>query len=165
MNDKQQDTGELVDRTPNGQFVPGHSITGPGRPRKGMSESEKVRALIEPHKADIINKLVELAKAGDPQSIKLCLERLAPAPRPEAEMVVVPGLKEAGTMQEKATAILVAVADGNVSAEAGDKLLAMLDRYGRAVVLDEHERRLRAIEGQTGTAPALPLPDDGSDLV
>jgi len=55
-----------------------------------------------------------------------------------------------------ATAILAAVADGEISAEAGDRLLRMLDTYGKAVVLDEHERRLQAIEGSKTINPALP---------
>lgn len=138
----------MSDREESGLFVPGHSIKSPGRPR-GPSAAEQVRALIEPHKEEIIAKAVELAKLGDPVSLRLCLERLAPTPRPEAEKVIVPGLKEAAGLQEKADAILAAVADGNISAEAGDKLLRILDTYGKAVVLDEHERRLRAIEGKT----------------
>ncbi|OJZ17941.1 MAG: hypothetical protein BGP21_06410 [Thiobacillus sp. 65-29] len=139
-----------VKRAEGGKLLPGHGLKSPGRPR-GKSPSEQVRDLIEPHKAEIIAKAVQLAKMGDPTSIKVCLERLAPAPRPEAEKVVVPGLKEAETLQDKATAILAAVADGEISAEAGDKLLRMLDTYAKAVVVDEHERRLRTLEGK----PAL----------
>lgn len=136
-----------VKRAEDGKLLPGHSLKSPGRPR-GPSASEQVRDLIEPHKAEIIAKAVQLAKMGDPTSIKVCLERLAPIPRPEDEKVVVPGLKDALTLKDKATAILAAVADGQISATAGDKLLRMLDTYGKAVVLDEHERRLRAIEGK-----------------
>ncbi|MDZ7594408.1 MAG: hypothetical protein U0932_07130 [Thiobacillus sp.] len=146
------------ERAEDGTFLPGHSMKSPGRPR-GPSASEQVRALIEPHKAAIIAKAVELAKLGDAASIKLCLERLAPTPRPEDEKVVVPGLKDALTLKDKATAILAAVADGQISATAGSHLLRMLDTYGKAVVLDEHERRLRAIEGkssQDGAPAALP---------
>ena len=40
------------------------------------------------------------------------------------------------------------MAAGQISATAGDKLLRMLDTYSKAVVLDEHERRLQAIEGK-----------------
>lgn len=136
-----------VERDEAGKLLPGHGLKSPGRPR-GKSPSEQVRDLIEPHKEAIIAKAVQLATMGDPTSIKVCLERLAPAPRPEAEKVVVPGLKEAKTLQDKATAILAAVADGQISAEAGDKLLRMLDTYAKAVVVDEHERRLRALEGK-----------------
>jgi hypothetical protein len=148
----------MTGRTDGGLFVPGHSVKSPGRPR-GPSAAEEIRALIEPHKAEIIAKAVELAKMGDPVSLRLCLDRLAPTPRQEAEKVVVPGLKEAATLQEKATAILAAVADGEISAEAGDRLLRMLDTYGKAVVLDEHERRLQAIEGSKTINPALPYED------
>lgn len=155
-----------TDREEGGRFVEGHAVKSPGRPR-GPSESEKIRALLEPKKEAVIRKLVELAEAGDPVSIRLVLERLAPVPRPEAEKVVVPGLKEAGTLQAKATAILSAVADGQISAEAGDRLLRMLDTYGKAVVLDEHERRLQAIENRRprkGPVPLLPM-GSGEDLV
>lgn len=138
-----------------GTFQPGHAFHPK---RNGPSPAEQVRALIEPHKAEIIAKAVELAKLGDAASIKLCLERLAPAPRPEDEKVVVPGLKDATTLKDKATAILAAVADGVVSAAAGEKLLRMIDTYGRAIVVDEHERRLRVIEGRT-------LQDDSTALL
>ncbi|KWW37669.1 hypothetical protein [Cupriavidus metallidurans] len=158
---------EILDPTPRGEagrFLPGQAPKSPGRPR-GPSAADQIRTLIEPHKAEIIAKAVELAKAGDPASLRLCLERLAPVPRPEAEKVVVPGLREAPTLQAKATAILAAVADGQISAEAGDKLLRMLDTYGKAVVLDEHERRLQAIEGRRRSAAPPSPPDDGADLV
>ena len=150
-------------RSPNGRFVSGHAVKSTGRP-KGPSAAEQVRALIEPHKAAIIAKAVELAKMGDPASIKLCLERLAPIPRPEDEKVVVPGLADAPTLQAKATAILAAVAAGQISATAGDKLLRMLDTYSKAVVLDEHERRLQAIEGKRPKPVAL-LHDAAEGLV
>lgn len=150
-------------RSPNGRFVAGHAVKSTGRP-KGPSAAEQVRTLIEPHKAAIIAKAVELAKMGDPASIKLCLERLAPIPRPEDEKVVVPGLADATTLQAKATAILAAVAAGQISATAGDKLLRMLDTYSKAVVLDEHERRLQAIEGKRPKPVAL-LHDAAEGLV
>lgn len=156
----------LPERTESGRFLPGHSVRSPERGR-GPSAAEQVRALIEPHKAEIIAKAVELAKLGDAASIKLCLERLAPAPRPEDEKVVVPGLKDAHTLQAKATAILAAVADGQISAAAGDKLLRMLDTYGKAVVIDEHERRLQAIEGKHSgpSGGAALLADNAEGLV
>lgn len=128
--------------------------------------AEQIRELLEPHRAELIAKTVELAKAGDPQCIKLCLERLAPTPRQEAEKVVVPGLADAITLKDKATAILAAVANGQISAEAGHRLMALLDVYRGAAIADDHERRLAAIE-QGKAAPALPhvAEADVSDLV
>lgn len=132
-----------VTRLPDGKWL--NPPKSPGRPR-GPSAAEQIRELLLPHQPELVARAVELAKLGDPAALRLCIERLAPAPRPEAEKVVVPGLKEAPTLAAKATSILAAVADGHISAEAGDRLLGMLKTYGDAVVLDEHEKRLSAIE-------------------
>lgn len=140
-----------VTRNTGGQWIT--PPKSPGRPR-GPSAAEQIRELLLPHQPELVARAVELAKLGDPAALRLCIERLAPAPRPEAEKVVVPGLKEAPTLAAKATAILAAVADGHISAEAGDRLLGMLKTYGDAVVLDEHEKRLSAIEAGR-TSPAL----------
>lgn len=153
-----------VERAEAGRFLPGQAPRSPGRPR-GPSAAEQVRALIEPHRAEIIAKAVDLAKLGDPQALKLCLERLAPTPRPEAEKVTVPGLAEAITLKAKAEAIMAAVGRGEVSAEAGDKLLRMLDTYSKAVALTEMEQRLAAIEGRASRQIPTLLGDDTEDLV
>ena len=153
-----------VERAEAGRFLPGQAPRSPGRPR-GLSAAEQVRALIEPHRAEIIAKAVDLAKLGDPQALKLCLERLAPTPRPEAEKVTVPGLAEAITLKAKAEAIMAAVGRGEVSAEAGDKLLRMLDTYSKAVALTEMEQRLAAIEGRASRQIPTLLGDDTEDLI
>lgn len=129
-----------------------------------LSAAEQIRQMLLPDQPELVAKVVELAKLGEPVALRMCLERLAPTPRPEAEKVVVPGLKEAPTLQARATAILAAVADGQISAEAGDKLLRMLDSYGRAVVLDEHEQRLRLIEQGQGHR-RLVIEHDITDLI
>lgn len=134
----------------------------PGRP-VGPSHADLVRARIEPHYEQILDKAIELAKAGDPQSMKLCLERFAPAPRPEAEKVLVPGLRDAPTLKGKALAIVHAAAAGQISAEAADRLLTMLNTYARAVEVDDGVKRLKGIEKGQPFAPAAD--DDGTDLV
>jgi hypothetical protein len=134
-----------------GRLLPGHQV----RPLKrgGPSRAEVVAQYLEPHAKALLDKALDLAKLGDPASLKLVLERLAPVPKQDAERVQVPGLRDAPTLAAKATAILSAVADGTITAEAGDKLLRMLDTYGKAVVLDEHTQRLDALEKGR---PALP---------
>lgn len=136
------------------------------RARRNQSEAEKVRVLLEPHREALIGRAVELALAGDPQALRLCLERLAPTPRPEAEKCIVPGLADASTLEQKAAAILGAVGNGHVSAEAGRNLLHTLDAYASVLHQEEFDRRLAVLEGRkprTITIEAAPA--DGSDLV
>lgn len=139
-------------RTSGGHFVPGHGIKSPGRPR-GPSASEMIREMLLPHQPELVAKVVELAKLGDPAALKLCLERLAPTPRQEAEKIIIPGLAHAPTIQGKCDSILAAVADGHISTEAGERALRMISTYLAAAVATDHEARLAALEdGKTRLA-------------
>lgn len=132
-----------VVRTAGGQFlVPPRS---PGRPA-GPTEAELIRRHLAPKKTAVLDKLGELAGLGDPRSMELFLRYFSPGARPEDEKFVVPGLAQATTMEEKAQAIVAAVSNGQISAAAGEKALALLEKYVRVVVSDEHERRLQALE-------------------
>jgi len=149
-----------VARTAGGQFVvPPKS---PGRPA-GPTEAELIRRHLAPKKTAVLDKLGELAGMGDPRSMELFLRYFSPGARPEDEKFVVPGLAEATTMEDKAESILAAVSNGQISAAAGEKALALLEKYVRVVVADEHERRLQALEqgraqlGQRKQVAALPI--------
>lgn len=134
-----------------GRLRAGHQV----RPlvRGGEAEAVLIRRHLEPRKVEVLNKLGELAAAGDPRSIELYLRYFSPGARPEDEKISVPGLAEAGTMEEKAQAIVQAVSSGAISATAGTNALALLEKYAKLVIADDHERRLHAIE--TGRATAL----------
>jgi hypothetical protein len=165
------DPVEPVERDPGGRFVENHAaLTGAGRP-KGRTQSELVRAEIAPHREKIIARALDIIQNGEDRdaitAARLLLERLAPAPRPSAERVSVPGLASATTLKAKCETIIAAVSGGAISAEAGEKLLRMIDVFRAATTADELERRMDALE--RGRMPAArviePAPDDCADLV
>jgi predicted transcriptional regulator len=133
-----------------------------GRP-KGRSQSELVRVLIEPHRQALIDRALELTKSADPfaaaNALRICLERLAPAPKQESEKVEVPGLAEATTFAAKCEAVIAAVASGEISAEAGKSVLQLLDVYRRAHETDALERRIAALESGRAVQTIEPAPD------
>jgi hypothetical protein len=156
---------ELVVRNERGHFLTG-GPGGPGRPR-GLTQSEKVRALLEPHREELIGRALALTTNADPfaaaNALRICLERLAPAPKQEPEKIVVPGLADAVSVEDKARAIIAAVGSGDISAESGERCLRMIDVLARAVKIGEIERRLAAIEqGKILDAKVI---DDARDLV
>nr|WP_311529415.1 hypothetical protein [uncultured Ralstonia sp.] len=168
---------ELVDdgkpaRDERGRLLPGHKgLPGAGRP-SGLAQSEKIRALLEPHREELIGRTLELAlKSPDGQvsarALEIALTRLAPTPRQEAERVIVPGFREATTLQGKAEAIIAAAACGEISAEAAERLLRVLDVYSKAILTTELERRLQALEQGRTTPPgsAASEPTGAEDLV
>lgn len=157
-------TDSIVEREDNGRWItPPRS---PGRP-KGPSASERVAAYIEPHMQAILDKAIELAKLGDPASMKLIADRYAPPAKPASERVSIPGFADAASLQEKAQAVLAAAASGHCSAEAAERLLRVLDVYSRAVSTTALEARMLALESGRA-APALPAPTapctDHSDI-
>lgn len=161
----------MDDRLPDGKFRTGHAVKSPGRP-VGPTRAERLAEAIEPHITEIIQKAIELAKLGDPASMKLILERFAPIAKQDAERVIVDGFASAPTLELKAQAVMVAVANGQVTAEAGERLLRTLDAYARVVVADDHEKRLQAIETTRGAPKPVTidgtsgkvLPDNLDDL-
>jgi hypothetical protein len=132
-----------------------------GAPR-GTGDADQIRAMLAPHREDVIARLVELAKLGDPACLRLYMERIAPAPRAEDEKVSIPGLASAVTLREKAECILGAASRGEISAFAADKLMALLDKYRLAVVATDHEARLAALE--QGRLPAKAIEGETIDM-
>jgi len=135
----------LAERTADGRLLPGHSVRSHGMSH-GASRAERVAAYVEPHIKDVLDKAIDLAKKGDPQSMRLVLERFAPLAKQDAERVAIPGFSEAKTLQEKADAVIAAAATGHCTAEAAARLLAVLRDYAQTITASDHERRLQAIE-------------------
>src|SRR6478672_5742857 len=62
-----------------GKFQPGRSGNPTGRPRGSRNAvTLAVEALLEGEYETLTRRAIELAKAGDMQALRLCLDRIAP---------------------------------------------------------------------------------------
>jgi hypothetical protein len=134
---------------------------------RGPAAGDQVRALLTPHKVEVLAKLAELSKAGDPRSIELYLKYIAPPAKPEAERIDVAGLRDAPTIREKSMAIIEAVSRGDISVEAGERVQRMLELHTKAVTVSDLAAEVEALK--LGRRSKSPLPiakrvDDFSDL-
>ena len=74
-------------RSPNGTFPPGISGNPRGRPRGSLNRYSRsqaallARTLLEERTADITQKIIEAAMTGNILALKLCADRLFPAPQ------------------------------------------------------------------------------------
>lgn len=143
--------------TSTGRLAPGHKV----RPlRRGKpTDADLIRKKLAPHREAVLDKLVELAVAGDPKSQSLFLAYLAPPARPEPERVLLPGLLEAKTLEDKASMVLGAIGAGQCSVDMGVQLLTALGLFARAGKADELERRLDALERGLNPTPLAPRGD------
>lgn len=140
----------MSDRTDTGLFKPGHAVRGGRNP--GPSRAEKIATFLEPHLEETLLKLAELAKLGDGKSAELLLKYVAPPARSPDEMVIVPGFASAPSLEGKSAAVMTAIANGDISANAGQRLLQALETHVRVVTAGDVEQRLAALERGTPKA-------------
>ncbi|HEY9146832.1 MAG TPA: DUF5681 domain-containing protein [Thiobacillus sp.] len=127
-----------------GRFLAGTS----GNPRGRPPTSERIRQMLQPHETELVEAAVFFGVNGDTTALRLCLERLAPPPRPQSDPVVIPGLAEAATLTDKAKAVVDAVGNGLVSPDVAERLLGALAHYAKAIEVDELTRRVAALEAK-----------------
>lgn len=66
-------------------FQSGQSGNPNGRPKGIVDKRVKLRQLLEPHAERLIEKVVELALAGDISALKICIDRLIPRLKDDGE--------------------------------------------------------------------------------
>jgi hypothetical protein len=141
--DPDRKSAEYSGRDRAGRFAAGNG----GKPRGARNRATRaVERMLEGEAGALTRKAVEKALEGDVQALRLCLERLCPARKPEGRTVELPELAEAATPANQARAVVAAVATGQVPADVGKALLDGIASVCRIVEISEIEARLRALE-------------------
>ncbi len=122
-------------------FQPGHSGNSAGRPKGSKDRRTQLRELLQPHAEALIEKAVNLALAGDTTALKLCLDRIIPALKPQQEPVTLE--LPTGTLTEQAAAIFKAVADGEITTDEGTVLIGLLHDQARIQDADENHTNIK----------------------
>ena len=85
-----------------GRFSRGHSGNPAGRPKGCRDHANRaVQALLAEASEALAQKAVELALAGDPAALRLCLERLAGPCRERAVEFGLPAIDNAGDLPRR----------------------------------------------------------------
>lgn len=129
-------------------FRKGESGNPGGRPKGIRDKRLRYRELLAPHAEALINKAVELAKGGDVQALRLCLERVCAPIRARDEAVEF-DLPANGGMTDTGHAILQAAAAGQLLSGQAQQLLAALASQAKLIETDELTRRIEALERQS----------------
>ena len=135
---------ETDGRNPDGTFARGN----PGKPRGSRHRAtQAVSALLEGQAAQITQKAIEMALAGDGTALRLCLERIAPPRRDAPVTFDLPEMKAAGDAAKAAAAILKAVSVGETTPTEGAHVMALIETYRRTLETTELEQRIASLEG------------------
>jgi len=111
----------------------GQSGNPAGKPKGARHRATlAAEALLDGEAEALTRKAIELALAGDPIALRLCLDRILPPRRERPLRFVLPELRSAADASSAMAAILAAVASGDTClAEAGE-LAKLVDAFFRA---------------------------------
>lgn len=134
-------------RKSDGTFAPGNAMGGrtPGSRNK---VTRAIEALLEGQHEALTNKAVEKALEGDMTAMRLCLDRIAP-PRKDAPVsFALPPIKSAADTVAASSALLDAVALGDVTPDEAGRVMALLSAHKALVEAGDLERRIEALEAK-----------------
>lgn len=108
-------------------FETGKSGNPNGRPKGSGYRQQIFNDLVLPHKEALLEKAIGMAKDGDPQMLKLLLERILPAkPTDEPIAFDLPSVIDYRTREEIANHIVRSTAEMLITPDEANKILKML---------------------------------------
>lgn len=130
------------------KFLEGQSGNPQGRPVGIPDRRTKLRALLHPHAEELVKKAVELALGGDVNALRLCIDRLIPKVKDESINTILPNsnLSNSNALIENNSAVLQAIAEGELTPEQGKVLTSILEIQQKMILNNDVVQRLDAIE-------------------
>ncbi len=133
----------------NGRNTDGTFATGnAGRPKGARNKKTiAITSLLEGQAEALTQTAVTKALEGDSIALRLCMERIAPAPKDQPVTFNLTKMHNAMDASEVAGSVLTAVSDGELTPIEATRVMSLTDSYRRTLELTEIEQRLQALEG------------------
>lgn len=133
------------DRIPNGRFAKGNKMAG-NKAGSRHRVTRAIEALLEGQHEALTAKAVSLALDGDTVALRLCLDRIAPARKDAPVAFQLPAVRTAADAVAASSALLEAVAAGEVTPDEAGRVMALLNAHRGLVETGDLEARLAALE-------------------
>jgi Family of unknown function (DUF5681) len=129
------------------RFKPGSSGNPSGRPKGARHRTTvAIEALLEGEGEALTRKAIELAKAGDMQALRLCMDRIAPPRRDSPVAFDLPEMKTVNDAVLAMGALVKAVAVGDLTPTEAAELTRMVQAFAKIIETAEIEERIRKLE-------------------
>ena len=129
------------------KFAPGKSGNPAGKPKGARNKTTlAIEALLAGEAEELTRKAIEMAKEGDGPALRMCLDRLAPPRKDSPVCFDLPLIKSVADTVEASSALLSAVAGGDVTPDEAARIMSLLTSHKVLVETGEFERRLEALE-------------------
>ena len=126
-----------------GQFASGNN----GRPKGSRNKATNaIESLLQGQAEALTQTAVAKALQGDSIALRLCMERIAPAPKDQPVSFNLHKMKDALDASEAAGSVLTAVSEGELTPIEATRVMGLTDSHRRTLELTEIEERLQALE-------------------
>jgi hypothetical protein len=130
-------------------FAKGQSGNPAGRPAGARNKKTLAAAVLLEGEAEALTRLaVELAFAGDPTALRLCIERILPPCRERSVKFALPPIESAADIASAMKAVTSALAAGVITPGEAERIAAVVDTFVRAIETSDFERRLKIVEDE-----------------
>jgi hypothetical protein len=130
-----------------GRFAPGQSGNPDGRPAGSRNKATlAIDALLDGEAAALTRKAITLAKKGDMQARKLCMDRIVPPRRDRPLTFALPPIATPGDAATAMGALLKATADGELTPLEAGEVAKLVDTYIRTVEANDLTKRIEQLE-------------------
>ena len=128
-----------------GKFTSGNS----GRPKGARNRKTlAIESLLEGQAEALTQTAISKALDGDSMALRLCIERIAPAPKDNTVSFSLPPMNDALDASQAAGSVLTAVSEGNLTPIEATRVMGLIDSYRRTLELTDIENRLKVLEGE-----------------
>jgi Family of unknown function (DUF5681) len=143
---------EKTDTKQGARFRKGQSGNPSGRPRGARNKTTlAVEALLDGEAEALTRKAIERAKEGDSVALRLCLERILPPRKDRPVSFALPKIESAADAGKASTAILTAVATGDVTPLEAEAVLRLLEGHAKVLEVRDLEERIATLELKAGS--------------
>ena len=121
-----------------GQFASGNT----GRPKGSRNKATiAIESLLQGQAEALTQTAVTKALDGDSVALRLCMERIAPAPKDQPVSCSLPKMNNAMEASEAARSVLTAVSEGELTPVEATRVMGLIDSFRRTLELTEIEER------------------------
>ena len=141
--------GTVVRRVPRVRRVRGRPFQ-PGNPGRPPGSKNKVTQLVEQlaegQAEQLVQKVLELASAGDVACLRMVLDRLWPPRKGKPVNIPMPPINSSQDLFSAIASIWTAIGEGRLTPDEASALSIVIDRSIQAIELHDISKRIAALE-------------------
>ena len=131
------------DRNTDGTFSSGNA----GRPKGTRNlKTVAIESLLEGQAEALTQTAISKALEGDSVALRLCMDRIMPAPKDRRIKVQLPSISSPHELLKAASDVMISVQSGELTPLEGEKVMVLLERCQKLFVSVDLVERIEALE-------------------